>query len=300
MQNNRLFEILYFLLNKQKTTAGELAEKFEVSVRTIYRDIDALSLAGIPVYMIKGKGGGISLLDGFVLQKSVLTQEERDQILIGLQSLRAAHYPETDEVLIKLNGLFRQKGLDWIEVDFSDWGKEQKERFTLLKTAVLNKQVITFLYFGANGQKTQREMEPLRMLYKGKAWYVQGFCRDRKDYRTFKLSRMKEIFVTKESFTRDASMLPVLQKTYDETQYVVIKMHIKKILSYRVYDEFEEEAIKKTETGFEVTLSVPEDAWLYSYILSFGEHAQVLEPEHVRENICKRIKKMAGNYANMT
>lgn len=300
MQNNRLFGILYILLNKQKTTAGELAEKFEVSVRTIYRDIDALSLAGIPVYMAKGKGGGISLMDGFVLQKSLLTQEERDQILIGLQSLRAAQYPETEEILSKMNGLFRQKAFDWIEVDFSGWGREGKDQFLLLKTAILNKRAVAFSYFGANGKKTQRKVEPLRMLYKGKAWYLQGVCRDREDYRIFKLSRMKEVRVTCESFARDASMLPELQKPYDETQYTTVTMHIDKALTYRVYDEFDEENISRTKTGFEVTLAVPEDEWMYGYILSFGEYAQVLGPEHVKRKIGKRIKKMAGNYYNMT
>ncbi|MEA5003894.1 MAG: YafY family protein [Christensenella sp.] len=300
MQNNRLFEILYLLLNKQKTTAGELADKFEVSVRTIYRDIDALSLAGIPVYMTKGKGGGISLMDDFVLQKSLLSQEERDQILIGLQSLRAVQYPETDEILSKLNGLFRQKEFDWIEVDFSGWGSEQKDQFILLKTAILNKRMITFYYFGVNGRKTQRQIEPLRMLYKGKAWYVQGFCRDREDYRIFKLSRMKEVCVTDEGFTRDASLLPVLDKPYDDMQYTSVKMHIGKALSYRVYDEFDEKNIHETAAGFEVVLTVPEDEWMYGYILSFGAHAQVTEPEHVKSNIRERIEKMKENYSNMT
>lgn len=300
MQNSRLFEIVYILLDKKKVTARALAERFEVSVRTIYRDIDALSVAGIPVLTEKGKGGGISLMDGFVLQNSLLSEGERDRIMMGLQSLRAAQYPETEEVLAKLHGIFGQKDMDWIEVDFSDWGSMEKEKFISLKTAILGKRTIQFLYFGANGKKTRREVEPLRMLYKGKAWYVQGFCRGREDYRIFKLSRMKEVRVMQEGFTRDASMLPAPGKPDGGMRYATVRLHVDKALSYRVYDEFDERNIRKTEAGFEVELKVPEDEWLYGYILSFGAHARVLEPEHVERNIRDRIEKMAENYPNMT
>lgn len=300
MQNNRLFDILYTLLNKQKVTARELADKFEVSVRTIYRDIDALSLAGIPVYMTKGKGGGISLMDDFVLQKSLLTEKERNQILIGLQSLRAARYPETEEILAKLNGLFRQKDMDWIEVDFSEWGSMEKDKFMSLKEAVLSKRVILFDYFGANGKKTKRTVEPLRMLYKGRSWYVQGFCRDREDYRIFKLSRIKELKITQETFTRDASCMPGMAKKPAAYSCVAVKMYIDQSFSYRVYDEFGEENIRRAEQGFEVTLTVPEDEWMYGYILSFGPHAHVLGPERVKEAVRKRIAAMKKQYDNMT
>lgn len=300
MQNSRLFDILYTLLNKQKVTARELADKFEVSVRTVYRDIDALSLAGIPVYATKGKGGGISLMDGFVLQKSLLNEEERDQILMGLQSLRAANYPQTDEILSKLNGLFRKNDFNWIEVDFSGWGTAEKDKFAAIKTAILNKQAIAFVYFGANGKKMRRMAEPLRLLYKGKAWYVQGFCRDRMDYRTFRLSRIKELQITQETFQKDASMLPGVEEKAVTLSCVTVKLHIDRALSYRVYDEFEEENIHKTKTGFEVSLSVPEDKWLYGYILSFGYHAVVLAPEPVKRKVHDSIEKMRKEYLNMT
>jgi len=102
-------------------TAGELAEHFEVSVRTIYRDIDALCQGGIPIYTSQGKGGGISLIDDFVLDKSLLSEKEQDKILMALQSLSAVQYPELDNVLLKLSGLFRKNNINWVEVDFSNW-----------------------------------------------------------------------------------------------------------------------------------------------------------------------------------
>lgn len=296
MRNNRLFEIIYILLDKRKVTSKELAERFEVSVRTIYRDIDALSLAGIPVYTEKGKGGGISLMEGFVLQNSLLSEEERDRILMGLQSLRAVQYPETEEVLSKLSAVFQQEDRGWIEVDFSAWGTAEKEKFALLKEAVLKKEVITFTYFGANGKKEQRTVEPLRLLYKSRAWYLQGFCRDRRDYRTFRISRIKNPEMTGELFKRSAGMLPQEAKKGGAQEYVRFVLHIDPQMTYRVYDEFEEGAIQKLDDGFLVEMNVPEDEWVYGYILSFGPFAYVVKPERVRRVIGNRLKKMLENY----
>ena len=123
MGQGRLFKIVYHLLDKGRATAPELAEKFEVSVRTIYRDLDAISAAGIPIYTVQGKGGGIFILPEFVLEKSLLTPQEKEQILMALQGLAAAEDSRTDELLTKLSGLFRMQGANWIEVDFSDWHK---------------------------------------------------------------------------------------------------------------------------------------------------------------------------------
>ncbi len=295
MQNHRLFEIIYILLDRKKVTARELADKFEVSVRTIYRDIDALSYSGIPVYATKGKGGGISLMDDFVLQKSLLTEQERNQILIGLQSLRAAQYPQTEEVITKLNALFRKKGINWIEVDFSDWGQEGQETFLLLKTAVLEKFVITFDYFGANGKKTTRTVEPLRLLYKGKAWYLQGYCRERLDFRFFKLSRMKKIKLPGETFCGDREP-PCEAKADGQQALVKIVLRIGSEMAYRVYDEFDERNIRTMQSGFEVELKVPEDEWAYGYILSFGGYAKVLAPERIAVIIKERLKKALEQY----
>ena len=147
MQINRLFEIVYILLDKKTITARNLSERFEVSVRTIYRDIDVLCAAGIPVYMSKGKGGGISLLDNFVLNKTILSNNEQNEILAALQSLNALKYPDVDNVISKLGMLFNKEDYSWIDVDFSHWGSSDKEKFSLLKTAIVNKKTITFDYF---------------------------------------------------------------------------------------------------------------------------------------------------------
>lgn len=146
MEQGRLFKIVYHLLDKGRATAPELAEKFEVSVRTIYRDLDAISAAGIPIYTVQGKGGGIFILPEFVLEKSLLTPQEKEQILMALQGLAAAEDSRTDELLTKLGGLFRVQGVNWIEVDFSDWHKNTAgaELFDELKRAVFSCRRVSF------------------------------------------------------------------------------------------------------------------------------------------------------------
>ncbi len=299
MHSSRLFEIVYLLLDQRKVTARDLAERFEVSVRTIYRDIDALSVAGIPVCTEKGRGGGISLMDGFVLQNSLLSDEERDRIMMGLQTLRAAQYPETDEVLSKLGGIFGQKDTGWIKVDFSGWGTSERETFQLLKEAVLKKLTISFDYFGANAEKARRFVEPLRLLYRGKAWYVQGYCRAR-GYRIFRVSRIKNAVATGETFQRERSELPEESEKDAAANCTQITLYVNEKLAYRVYDEFDEQDVERAEDGFVVRMCMPVDEWVYGYILSFGPFARVLEPQTVREAVVKRIEEMMKNYENMT
>ena len=149
MQESRLFRIVYYLLENGKATAPELAQKFEVSIRTIYRDIDAISSVGIPIYAAQGKGGGISILSDYTLEKSFFSEQEREQILMALQGIMATTGKTSDELLTKLSGLFQMKYTKWIEVDFSDWvqGKPQQNTFDLIKNAIFQKKVISFCYF---------------------------------------------------------------------------------------------------------------------------------------------------------
>ena len=128
MKNSRLFEILYLLVEKRSVTAGELAQRLEVSERTIYRDIDALSAAGIPVFTQKGRGGGIRLMDQFVLDKALLSQAQQDEILLALRAILATGAAEGEDTLSRMTSLFRREGGDWLEMDFTDWGSGAAER----------------------------------------------------------------------------------------------------------------------------------------------------------------------------
>ena len=187
MQENRLFKIIYYLLDKGKSTAPELAAKFEVSIRTIYRDLDAISAAGIPIYATQGKGGGISLLQNYVLDKVLLSNQEKEKILMALQGIIATEDAKADELLSKLGGLFQTKITSWIDVDFSDWIKNTPDQdvFNTIKGAIFTKNRILFSYFGGNGLSSKRTVEPVKLVFKSKNWYLYGFCLTKKEFRFF-------------------------------------------------------------------------------------------------------------------
>ena len=201
--NNRLFEIVYILMQKKKTTAKELADRFEVSTRTIYRDIETLSTANIPIYASKGKDGGIGLLDEYVLNKTILSEEEQNQILFALQGMKKVKGQDEKDILEKLSILFNKKINDWIKIDFSNWGNIQEERFDIIKSAILNKQLVQFTYYNSNGEENNRIVEPLQICFKDKSWYLISYCKLKEDYRIFKIARIKEIKILEEHFERE-------------------------------------------------------------------------------------------------
>lgn len=299
MQMNRLFEIIYILLDKKRITARELSEHFEVSQRTIYRDIEILSAAGIPIYTNKGKGGGISLLDNFVLNKSILSEQEQNEILISLQTLNAVQFNDVEPVLHKLSTLFKKQSMNWIDVDFSHWGSDKNEhqKFNLLKTAIQNGNVLIFDYFSSYGEKTKRTIEPIRLIFKGQSWYIYGFCRSKSDFRLFKITRIKNLSLLKETFKRDNpnNIYNDFQDHNNRTVELVLKIEGK--MAYRIYDEFDPKYILKNSDGsFTVTAIFPEGEWVYSYVLSYGDFAEVLDPKHVRETIKRKLENGLKKY----
>lgn len=298
MQINRLFEMVYLLLNKKSVTAKELAERFEVSARTIYRDLDILSSAGIPVYTSQGKGGGISLMDHFVLNKSVLSERDKNEILYALQSLAVAKSPESEKVLAKLNGFFDHKSSNWIEADLTPWGsgKDSQNSFSKLKEAILNRRVICFEYFNAAGESSRRTVEPIKLIFKVYAWYLHGFCRSRKAYRTFKISRMSEIILTDEHF-EERDIPENLSMEEDETSLISLQMNVTSDSAYRVFDDFSDTDIQRMDDGsFSITVRLPESNWLIGYLLSYGDSLTVLEPEHIRDKLRAQAVRISARY----
>ncbi len=289
MQMNRYFEMIYILLDKKKCTANELAEHFEVSKRTILRDIDALSAAGIPIYTTKGKNGGVSLLDNYILNKALLTSEEQNEILYSLQSLKATQLHEFDKTLNRLSTIFQKADQNWIEVDFSRWGQGKNDnlRFETLKQSILNLNLIEFDYVSSYGEKTTRKVVPLKLIFKSKSWYLQGYCKNKKDYRIFKLNRMNNIKKLSEQFNRNEYVLPKFEESNNSTNsYIDIELAFSKEVAYRVYDEFDEGCIDQDDAGnLHVETCLPEDGWLYSFLLSFGKEVEIINPQHIKEKL---------------
>jgi len=299
MQTSRLFEIIYLLLNKERVTAKELAERFGVSTRTIYRDIDTIGLAGIPVYTEKGKGGGISLLPDFVLSKSVFNEQEQNEILSMLHGLSQIRSADSERVLQKLSAVFNKTAANWLEVDFSDWSYESEDFWGGFKTAILSRRVAEFDYFSTYSEKTHRRIEPIQLWFKSKAWYLKAYDLDKQGIRLFKLSRMRNLVVTDEIFNERDILIDETATPPSATQkpYVTLRLRIKSEMAYRVLDEFADNVEEHCADGsYIITVCWPEDNWVYGTILSFGEYIEVLEPPHVREIIRTMAKKISEQY----
>ena len=292
MQESRLFKIVYHLLNKGHATAPELAKKLEVSVRTIYRDIEALSEAGIPVYAETGRSGGIHLMSDFVLGKAMLSEKEKKELLAALQSLSVTGDTYSDDLLEKLSALFSAPSEGWFGVDFSRWGNETRDKqyFELLKTAVLEKRCVKLHYASMSAAFSERIVQPMKLLYKSRAWYLHAFCMERQAYRFFRLSRILDCELLDDGI--EPPPLPEFQDTSTQ-EYQKFVFLFSKEVTYRVYDEFSPEHVQRLENGnLLVTVWMPDDEWVIGFLLSFGDFVDIVEPLSLKEVIAERAKKI--------
>lgn len=317
---NRLLGIIYILMNKGTVTAAELAERFEVSVRTVYRDIDTLAMAGIPVYTRKGKNGGISLTEQFVLNKLLVSQEEQVRIMAALGSLEEVGAVQEKEILQKLGDFFHIEPTSWVAIDFSDWSGRRKELFEQLRQAILEHKLLEFDYYGQYGEMSHRIVEPVQLLFKEYTWYLRAYCRKREAMRLFKVLRMKRVVVLEERFvpekekyreemqqearkesrqelqqefrsTEDIENVVQNQNAGRELTEIVFRVDASE--AYRIYDRFEEEEITVEEDGtFLIHMKCIIDDWVYGFLLSFGPAIEVIAPCEVKDEIRRRLEKM--------
>ena len=296
MKDNRLFRILYYILEKEKVTANELADKFEVSVRTIYRDIDSISSVGVPIFTTQGKGGGIKIDNEFILNKSLFDANEKEQIIAALQGLEKTNEAYKSELITKLSALFKIKNSNWIEIDFTSWGSNNtyQDLFNTLKIAIINKNIISFSYNSSKAEKINRKVKPIRLLFKEQDWYLYAFCLLRNDFRYFKLSRIKDLEVLAINY-EDNFENEVLKKELKYENIVNIKLKFDKSVAFRVYDEFK--AIEEDEKGnLYVEIKIPNNYKLYNYIFSFGSNVEILEPKEIRNQFKNIIDELAKKY----
>lgn len=293
MKNDRLFQIVYLLLDKGTLTAPELARALEVSVRTIYRDVEALSIAGVPVYASQGKNGGISLLPNYAFDKALLSDEEQNQILYAIQSLRAAEQP-VDALLRKLGGLFQKENANWIEVDFSRWGmgRTDTQKFERLKAALIGRRALEIVYCSSSGETNRREILPLKLVFKDKSWYLQAYCRMANDFRVFKVNRIVELTVLDERFSSLPDAPPPLEPSGSiEMINSRVLLRFSPAVAFRVYDEFDRASIQpQPDKSLLVTAYFPQDSWVVGYLHSFGTDVSILEPTELRRFVADYAK----------
>lgn len=297
MKNNRLFGIIYILLSKKMITAKELADYFEVSTRTIYRDVETLSLLDIPIYMSKGKNGGINLLENYKFDKTLLTDDEQKSILFSLQEISGLNINDNN-LYEKLKTVFNKENEEWFNIDFGIWGNSttHKENFELIKKAILEKNIIEFTYFSTSGTKSIKKVEPLKLCFKYNSWYLYAFDTYKKEDRLYKIMRIKNIKNTNEFFESNNRILK--ENIYDDPKDIIhLELEIDKSLTYRVYGEFDESCISILPNGnYLIDTNLPENEWLYGYLLSFGDKLRIMSPSHIKNIVIDKMKKSIENY----
>lgn len=241
-------------------------------------------------------------MQGFSLDKSYFTQAEQSNIIQALQILKSSNYPDADKTLNKVAGLFSHNlQSEWLEIDFSYWGSPEKERnnITALERAVINKYVIAFTYFNSELGVTDQVVEPLKLAFKSHAWYLVAYSKRKKDIRTYKLSRIRDLQITNELFDRELpenfSITPACK---EENNIPIFKLHFSEKIAYKVYDEFQEKYIKKLDDGtLEVTFKYQLSDWTFLYLLSFGEYVEIIEPVRARELLKEKARKIFSMYS---
>lgn len=316
MKINRLLAIVTILLNRDKVSAAELAEKFEVSIRTIYRDIEAINMSNIPIVSQAGNGGGFSIMSNYKINHQFLTFEDMVSISEALKNmnefLQDKSIDKTFEKIVSIvpenkrtifNSHFQQ-----IAIDNLPWGfkksKAEDLKYKTIYEAMESKNCISFSYRNAKNEISTRAIEPLTLVFKSFSWYIFSFCTLRNDYRYFKLSRMNNLNVLDNKIQDNRMSYEEYKNASSENncnKLTKIKLKFSDDVRYRVEDCFDEEQIKyQDDKSMIVETYLYEDEWVYSMILSYGEHVEVLEPQHLRKIIIGRAENILNKYSNLT
>ncbi len=310
MKVDRLVSIIMILLDKERIGAHELADMFEVSPRTIYRDIDTINMAGIPVCSTSGVGGGFEIMPKYKIDRKVFSTTDLSAILMGLSSLsNMIRGDELVNAIAKVKSFIpadRAKDIELkanqICIDLSPWmgNRNIQQYLEVIKTALQESKLLSFEYADRYGNKTARTAEPYQLVLKSSHWYWQGYCHKRNDYRLFKLSRISNLQMQEETFKPRDYQKPTLDFVEIlETMQTKIKIRIHKsvmdrALDFCSYADFSQDG----NEHYIVSFPFIENDYYYNILFSFGDKCECLEPLHIRTEMKRRIHDIATLYEN--
>lgn len=299
MQISRLFEMLYILQERGQVTASELARRFEVSQRTVYRDAQALCEAGVPLYAQSGRGGGLRILPGYQIKSALLSEEERKTVLAALRAMEQVGAADA-ALLRRLTALLGGSQPDWVEIDFSDWSGQRQALFGALRTAILLGRQVSLDYCAEGGESARRRVCPFKLWFKGRTWYLRAYCLERRAMRTFKLTRILRAEMLPEGFPPEAqSDAGGDGNAWDAAEPLRFTLLADACMAYRVYDDFLPEWVTRLpDGGFRIEAEFPPGEWNVGLILSYGAHAEVEGPAWLRREIAERARKLAARYGD--
>jgi predicted DNA-binding transcriptional regulator YafY len=300
MKTDRLIGILSVLLQEEQTTAPMLAEMFEVSRRTINRDIETLCMAGIPIQTLQGTGGGIRIMDGYRVDRTILTSKDMRMILAGLRSLDSVsgsrYYSQLMEKLQAGSSEFLV-GRDSILIDLSSWYKDSlAPKMETIQNAIEDAHMVQFHYYSPSGEQMRR-IEPYYLIFRWSSWYLYGWCTDRNDYRLFKLNRMDQVQETEQRYERREAPLPDLSDEKIFPGGIRVKALFDRDQKWRLAEEFGSDSFTETEDGkLLFTADYTDLENLVTWLMTFQDKAEVLEPEEAREMIAAAVRRMSDIY----
>lgn len=310
MKVERLISIIMVLLDKERISAQTLADRFEVSLRTIYRDIDAINMAGIPVRSISGVGGGIEIMPNYKMDRKTFSTNDLSAILMGLSNIsNMMQSKELSNALAKVKSFIPANSAKDIElkanqiyIDLSPWmgGRDAQNYLEMIKKALHEKNNLSFDYADRYGNKTTRLVEPYQLVMKNSHWYVHGYCLKRNDFRLFRLFRMSNLQLEDTFFTPRDFEKPQLDFT-DEVATMVetiqIRIHqsvMDRVLDFCAYEEFSPDG----DEHYIVDFPFIENDYYYTILFSFGNKCECLEPQHIRTEMKRRVNELATMYEN--
>lgn len=301
MRVDRLIGMLAILLQKEKATAPELAEHFEVSRRTINRDIEELCKAGIPIATQQGRGGGISIMDGYTIDRTLLTSKEIQDILAGLRSLDSVNgtnrYVQLMEKLSVDSSDF-MTGNQSVLIDLSSWYQTSlASKIETIRSAIDSRRALDFIYYSPKGE-SRRQIEAYYLIFKWASWYVWGWCKIRKDFRLFKLNRMEQITLQEDKYQERACPMPDLSdsKVFSEGMEVKVLFHPE--YKWRLVEEYGGGCYTEQEDGrllFQTNTFARKD-YLIDWLFSFRDGVELIEPKEIRTEILEILESMKKNY----
>ncbi len=298
MKLDRLIGILTILLQNEKTTAPQLARRFEVSRRTIMRDVDSLCMAGIPIVSTRGGDGGLAIMEGYKINKNVLTTDELQTLISALKGIDSISGTSGFECLMaKLAPENSMVSLtDSIVIDLSSYYKDSlSEKIALLKNAISARKTVRFDYYYAKGE-VHREIEPYFIQFKWNAWYVFGWCKLRGDFRRFKLNRLWDLKITGTAFV--PRPVPPEQASGNDAfpEEYHIKIRFDKSMRFRLVEEYGLNCYEETDSDLILSLGYTNKEYTFGWLLGFGDKAEVLEPEETRQEFARLAHNISKLY----
>ena len=288
MKIDRLIGILSVLLQEERVTAPKLAEKFEVSRRTINRDIEDLCKAGIPIRTEQGAGGGICIMDGYRMDRTLLTSKDMQVILAGLRSLDSvsgSHYYSQLMEKIKTGSSGFVSGRDSILIDLSSWYKNSlAPKIEMIQAAIEERRLFSFLYYSPRGE-SRRKIEPYYLIFKWSSWYVWGWCCEREDFRLFKLGRMTNLSVGG-GFEKRVVPFPDLSAARLFPCKYQVKARVAPEYKWRLVEDYGPDSFSAEPDGSLLfSGGFADKVSVITWIISFGAGAELLEPEELRADV---------------